>query len=365
MRNEQITDKEAISLLILFVTGSTLILGIGGDARKDAWLAGIAGIIMAIPMLFVYSRISSLYPGKDLFEILDCSLGKFSGKIITLLYIWYAFHLGALVIRNFGEFVNTVTLPETPMFVSILCLGLVCIAAVRSGIEVMARISAYLIIPMILIIVIVQFLVIPQLNLNYIKPVLGNGLSPVLKGGFSAFSFPFAETVLFISVFFSLKTKKSPYKVYFSGLLIAGTIIIALVTRNIMILGDMIGKLYFPSHVAVSRITVGDFLQRIEVAVVFVFIIGVFIKAGVCMFVVSRGISRLFNLSDYKLIAIQTGLLMTYFAYLVYDNIMEMKFWAFKVYAYYAFPFQVIFPLVIWVAAEIKTRKKSEITKKK
>ena len=38
----------------------------------------------------------------------------------SILYIWYVFHLGALVFRNFGEFMNIVALPETPMMISML-----------------------------------------------------------------------------------------------------------------------------------------------------------------------------------------------------------------------------------------------------
>ena len=145
MQKEQITDKEGICLLIEFIIGSSLILGIGGDAKNDAWLAGITGIIMAIPMLFLFSRILSLFQGQDLFDILDIILGKVIGKVVAILYIWYAFHLGALVLRNFGEFMNIIAMPETPMIVSLFCLGLACIIAVRFGIEVLARTCAYFI----------------------------------------------------------------------------------------------------------------------------------------------------------------------------------------------------------------------------
>jgi spore germination protein KB len=35
---------------------------------------------------------------------------------------------------------------------------------------------------------------------------------------------------------------------------------------------------------------------------------------------------------------------------------MEMKYWAFMVYPYYAFPMQVILPVIVWVLAEIKVK---------
>lgn len=357
MQKEQITDKEAICILIIFIFGSSLIVGTGGKAENDAWISSIVGIIMFLPMLLIYSRILSLFRGKDLFDILNILFGKIFGKIISFIYILYAFHLGALVLRNYGEFMNVVAMPETPMLVQILSIGAVCIVGVKLGIEVIARTTAYFIPLLFLILAVVQVLAISQLHLNYLKPFLGNGLMPILKGGFSTFSFPFAETVLFLGIFNSLKNKKSNLKVYFYGVLISGIVIVAITARNISILGNMVGNTYFSSYQAVSMINIGRFIQRMEVSVSVIFIFGVFIKSSVCLMVVCKGIEKVFNLKEYRSIVIQTGLLMIYFAFIVYDNIMDMSYWAFNVYAYYAFPMQVILPIIIWIAGEIKVRR--------
>lgn len=361
MQKEQITDKEAICLFIIFIIGSSLIIGLAKGAKNDAWIAVIAGIIMAVPVLLVFCRIMSIYQGKDLFDILDITLGKVFGKIVAAIYILYAFHLGALVIRNFGEFINTIALPETPMLVPMLCIGILCIISARLGIEVMGRLTTYFIPFLIFILVTVQLLAIPQIKLDYLKPILGNGLSPVLEGGFSSFSFPFAESVLLMGVFPSLKTKKSSYRVFFWGMLIVSILIIAVTIRNIGVLGSAQESFYFPSYAAVSMINIGDFLQRIEVTVSIVFVFGVLIKGSICLLAASKGIAKMFKLQDYRSIVIQTGLLMIFFAYTVYDNIVEMKYWAFKVYPYYAFPMQVILPVIVWIIAEIKVKRNNPI----
>ena len=88
---------------------------------------------MVIPMFYIYIKIMSLYKEHDLFEILKLTLGNFVGSIISIMYIIYAFYLGALVLRNFGEFINIEAMPETPMFIPIFCLGFVCIIAARLG----------------------------------------------------------------------------------------------------------------------------------------------------------------------------------------------------------------------------------------
>lgn len=356
MRKERITDKEGKYILIIYYIGSSLIIGVGAGSKNDAWLSVILGVLMAAPMLLVYARLLSNFPEKGLFEILDIIFGKVLGKMVGLLYIWYSFHLGALVIRNFGEFINTATMPETPIIVPMLSLGILCIVAARSGIEVIGRISAYSLPLILFIILVVQLMGMSIWEFHHLKPFLADGFLPVLKGAFSAFSFPFSESVILMGAFFTLKTKNSSYKIFLQGTAIAGIIFLIITLRNILVLGEILPSLYFPSHVAVSRINIGDFLQRIEVSVAVVFIIGVFIKSSVCLLVSSIGIAKLFQLNDYRSVVIQMGLIMVYFSYILYDSIFEMRSWAFEVYSYYAFPFQVIIPLLMLLIAEIKGR---------
>lgn len=358
MRKELITDKEAICLLMIFLFGSSFILGIGAEANGDAWISGIVGLLMALPVILIYARILSLFPEKEIFDIFNIVFGKIIGKAFAILYIWYAFHLGALVIRNFGEFINTVAMPETPMFVSALCLVFVIIAGVRSGIEVLARTSAYLFPVILFIIIAVQLLGISLWDFSNIKPLFYSGWALILKGGTSTFAFPFAESVIFIGIFSSLKTKKSLSKVFIVGTTIAGILIIMITLRNILTLGGIQTKLYFPAHVATSRIIIGDFIQRIELSAALIFVVGAFVKASICLLVASKGVAHLFHLADYRSIVIQMGLIMLFFSLTLYNSIMEMASWAFQVYFYYAFPFQVIFPIIILIAAELKMRRK-------
>jgi len=69
MVKEEITQKEAICLLVNFIMGSTLIMGIGTNAKNDAWLAGIFGLLMSIPVIVIYARIIQLFPGKNLYDL--------------------------------------------------------------------------------------------------------------------------------------------------------------------------------------------------------------------------------------------------------------------------------------------------------
>ena len=105
---------QAVSLMLLFEFGSSVILGVNTQTGQDSWITLIVGALIACPFMLIYARILKLYPGKSVFEIMDLVLGKVAGKILCALMTWYAIHLCALVIRNFSEFTEISTLQETP-----------------------------------------------------------------------------------------------------------------------------------------------------------------------------------------------------------------------------------------------------------
>lgn len=358
VRKEIISDRQGITTMVLFIMGSTLVLGVGSDAKQDAWLAVIIAIVLAIPILSVYARILALLPDKNLYEILNYVFGKAFGRIIALFFIWYAFHLGTMVLRNFQEFIKVVAFPETPEFVPVMLMGILCIWVAKEGIEVLGRFSQLVIIILALIIFAVAALAIKDAKFDNLRPFLYNGVSPVLSSAFSVFSFPFAETVLFMAVFDFSKGKNHPFKVYYYALAIGSFFVLLVTVRNIVVLGaDFINQVYFPSYAVVSLINIGDFLQRIEVTVSVVLLFAGFVKISVCLLAAGKGVDYLFKTGNYRQIVAPVGLLMMITSCFLYQNIMEMQEFAFKVYKYYAFPFQVILPLIIWIGAEIKAKK--------
>ena len=163
----------------------------------------------------IYAKILSLFPGKDLFDILEYVLGKFLGKVISILYIWFAVHLGALILRNFGKFINTVLLQETPLIIPTVCGTILYIWGVKSGIEVLGRWGELALPLLIFLIALTLLLLIPNMETNNIRPVLFKGIKPVFQCAFSVFTFPFAETVLLYKSFI-VEGENSYFATYFT-----------------------------------------------------------------------------------------------------------------------------------------------------
>lgn len=357
MKKEIISTKQGISMMFIFLIGTTLVVGSANRAQQDAWISILIGIAISLPMCFVYSRLLKLFPGKNLFDIVEEVFGSIVGKAITLIFIWYFFHLGALIIRNITEFIQIVSFTETPQFFVAIFIGLLVIYMVKSGIEVLGRWTEFVLPIIIFIIILTIGLSAPEMNFNHLKPVLYNGFKPVFQGAYALFTFPFAETVIFTVIFSSLEQQNKSFKVYSLSIIMSGVILLLVALRNILVLGAAnINTLYFPSYSAVSIINIGDFLQRIEVVVSITLILSSIAKLSVCLFATSIGVSKLFNFDDYKLVAAPICLLMLNLSFIIYNSAMEMFNWIETTNLYYAIPFQIILPLTILIVAEIKIR---------
>lgn len=358
MNKEIISNKQGITLMMLFIFGSTLVLGTGGEAKKDVWLAKIIGIILAIPVSMMYAKLLSMFEGKDIFDISKLAFGSFLGNIINLLCIWFALHIAALVLFSFSEFVGIVGLDKTPRVVFMGSLMFLCAWGAKEGIEVLGRWSEILLIFLIFIVFMTSTLAIPNFKFSNLLPVLQDGIKPVLKGAFSAFTFPFTETVIFTMVFSCEKDKKSLYKIYILGLLIAGFVLVITALRNILVLGSyMMSMAYYPSFNAVARINIGYFLQRLESASSIIFLISGFAQISVSLLGASKGISKLFNFKDYRFIVVPTALIVLNLGFLVSKDITELTKWNLEIFPYYGLIFELVLPSLIYICAKIRYKK--------
>jgi spore germination protein KB len=109
--------------------------------------------------------------------------------------------------------------------------------------------------------------------------------------------------------------------------------------------------------VTVKLIDVADYFARIEGFISMNFILAGIIKITVCLMAATKGTARLFGINNYRKLLLPVSLLVVALSVIVYKNVMEM-FDFLKFYTYYAIPFQVIIPLVVWIAAVVRIRKR-------
>jgi len=361
MQKEMISMRQAFCIIVLFIGGSSIVMGGSSEAGQDAWISLLLGFLGVIPFILFYARIMRLYPDKDIFEIFETLFGKIIGRVFTVLVSWYALHLGSLVVVNFSEFIEIMAMPETPQLpLMIVMLALTAFLA-ASGVETLGKWAIVTLPILCLIVVLTVVLALQQMDFSNIQPVLGTEFSKIAAGSLKIFTFPLAETVLFLGLAGSVKRQTNPYKLYFYATAFAVLILLVVMVRNIELLGPALMKIeYFPSYITARIINIGDFLTRIEGSISMNFIMAGITKITVCLIVAAKGIAYLFGISNYRKILIPVSLLMLSISAILYKTAMEM-FAFIEAYQYYALLFQIIIPVIVWLFAEIKIRRQKKL----
>lgn len=352
---EVLSSKQAIRLVLAFILDGALIFPTATEAARNSWIAVIIAMIASFALFTLYYKIHILFPEKDLYVINQETAGGVLGGIINILYIWYFLHLGALTLRDFGEFMSVMTMPETPRIAIEVLSILTAVYMTKKGCEVIGKFSLFSGVFTLITLGMLLILISPKINIKNILPIMSQGIQPVLIGAWSAFTFPFGECVIFMIIFTQLTTPKAIKKSYYIGLTLGGIILLINTFLEITILGEkVVSFLYFPFYTMLSRIRVGEFIQRLEIVGGVILNIFGIIKISLCLYAASLGISRLFKFNDYKVLVLPVGLLMFNITNILYVNVMQLVSWTAKYYKYYALPFEIFIPVIIFLTAKLK-----------
>ncbi|MFZ3171399.1 MAG: endospore germination permease [Carboxydocellales bacterium] len=347
----KLTSIQLFCLVTSFMFGSTVILQNLTAAGRDTWISTILAIACGVIMVIITTQLALSFPGLTLIEYIELLFGKILGKLIGALYLWYFMHLGALVLRNYGDLMSITVMQETPIWFFHLTLALIVAFFVYKRIEVMGRVSE-LLLPLTLLISIITSIFINlsgvMLTKN-LKPVLEHGLTDILKGSFSIASFPYQESILFAMIYPYVNIPTKTRKSVIAAILFSGLILLSILIQDIGIFGEQMVSLTFPRYTAVKMISVGNFVERIDPFILAIWIMSGIIKIGVCLYCFVLGLAQLLKLKDYQALIIPSALIMIVLSNLIYDNTLEMLDFAVNIYPVYVFPFQVGLPLIMLV----------------
>ena len=360
MNKELISDKQAISIIVLFISGSTLMFDTAKAAREDIWLAIILAFIGAIIVSMIFGRILTLFPGKNLFQICIAVFGKWIGSVFCFLYAFYSTHLAALILFDYAEFMSIIALNATPKIISMVCIMLLTLWILKEGIITQGRWCEFFSVVTYILIFITLPLFIPHMDINNVRPFLYKGIAPVISTSMELLAFPFAETVLFMCIFSSFKNETSPYSIYRKGLALGTLLLFASSVAHMLVLGpEEMPRLYFPPYTAFQLIDIKGFLTRIEIVIAAGFLIGGFVKITVCLLVCCKGICEVISIPNYRIIVTPICILTIIISMTDFKNLIELVEWDIAVYKWWAAFYQVVMPAIILIGAEIKVRKGS------
>jgi spore germination protein KB len=227
----------------------------------------------------------------------------------------------------------------------------------RSGPRAIGKWSVIMILIVLLVIGFILIISFNQMKLDTLLPVMEFPFKEILFTSFQIITFPYAETIVFLCIGCSFPGERKNKGIFLGALLFSFVIFENIVLRNLTLLGKkMIEVNYFPSFVTARVVEAGDFLSRIEGSISTNFLLAGIVKIAVCLLAASKGLKSLLNLQDYKAMVAPSALMAFALALLHVHSTMEM-FEFVQYYAYFALPFQLAVPLLLFIFGEVYIRK--------
>lgn len=306
----------AISAKMFFASPSMLV----DLAGNTGWYMTLISAVTALAgFMFIYLLLKR-FPGRDIMEIFDITLGRVLGFAFSGILAIYLLFKAVTRIAEFNEVIKVYVFPLSPNWlitgIYVICVFTLCIL----GLESIARFTKLLIYFMLAGFLAVLILSSQNYNPNYLYPILGYGLDKTLLHGVVRSSV-YGEVILLAVFAQSLQGLKHIKKEGVIGILLSAVLIsLSLLSYTLTFPYYTARDITAPMYEMATFIDYGRFLQRVEPIFLFVWITSTLISTAIVIYSFIWIYCRIFRMQDKKPICI-AGCILLYAAVLMHKDI--------------------------------------------
>ncbi|GAB0167787.1 endospore germination permease [Lysinibacillus sp. CTST325] len=359
MEKEIISSRQFMIITLLFSIGTAILIlpaSVTIEAKQDAWIAAIIGVVLSLPVIKLFVTVGKQTPTLTFVEANEKILGRFFGKFTSIGFILIALLSAGELLYFIGIFMKTEIMPETPTMAFAFLFSIIIIYAAFLGIEVFAR-SAEILFPIFMLIFIFFVICIsPSIKIENLQPIMETPKKSIFFSMIlfiSLFSFPLA---MLLTIFPSaVNVQKSAQKGFYIGAIIGGIVLVTIITLSILVLGPAnTASRTFPSYSLAQRISIGDFLQRIEVIMATMWIISIFIRTFMYFYAAVIGIAQICKIKNHRPLIFPLGMIILGLSQIIHPNIIHSDIYNREIWPIFSFVFMVFLPLVLLIVAKIR-----------
>ncbi|MFJ7914054.1 MULTISPECIES: endospore germination permease [unclassified Lysinibacillus] len=359
MEKEIISSRQFMIITLLFSIGTAILIipaSVTSEAKQDAWIAAIIGVVLSLPIVKLFVALGNRTPTLTFVEANEKILGRFFGKFTAIGFIIISLLSAGELLYFIGIFMKTEIMPETPTMAFAFMFSIIIIYAAFLGIEVFAR-SAEILCPIfILIFIFFVICISPSIQIENIQPIMETPKKSLFFSMIrfiSLFSFPL---VVLLMIFPSaVNVHKSAQKGFYIGAILGGIVLITIITLSILVLGPAnTASRTFPSYSLAQRISIGNFLQRIEVIMAAMWVISIYIRTFMYFYASVIGIAQIFKIKNHRPLIFPLGMIILGLSQIVHPNIIHSDIYNRDIWPIFSFVLMILLPLVLLLVTMIR-----------
>ncbi|MCL6516761.1 endospore germination permease [Alicyclobacillus sp.] len=318
---------------------------------RDTWLSSwgiLLGGTLCAGLAWCHVR---LFPDRSLTAAMELAFGRFAGKLAAVwVVIWLVITL-ATICREFGVFVTTIALPNTPEYL-VVALALACSAyLVYLGLEVVGRVNEFLVPIAAIVFPLLFVLALRWFDWTPLQPVLADGWLPVWRAGVvPAFAYGLEFSLALQWVPYLNNPRALPVDILLSAG-ISALVLMGLVLITDGVIGAPVAYLNYPVLEVVRAIRVGKFVERLDTWYAMGVVSTLVLKQAAFQTGLAEAFRTLCGTRDPRWSIWPTALLVWSLAYFLFRNSADVsRFILHTVPGYFLFT-AVLLPLLVYAAA--------------
>ncbi|MFD1706142.1 endospore germination permease [Siminovitchia sediminis] len=277
-----LTKWETLFLIIMTlpIMGHVVILPLIIDvAGRDAWISVLLSLPAAFAFAFAIYRLRLNHPDLNISEMLYLLLGKWFGRIVSILFIIYFLFLTILSFSSLVDVVFIDFLPETPQIATAIWFLLFFIYAATKGIKRIALTAGVLTFIGLVTGHTVTLMDTPKKDWSELQPLLEFGWSPALWGSLILLSI-WVELLLLLCVPIKDTREKRLFLLWVIGILLNALMMNSTTTGVITIFGlGQADNFTYPAQEIVRTINLG-FIDRFDIYGMILMTFGTYIRCS-------------------------------------------------------------------------------------
>jgi spore germination protein KB len=355
----KISSSQFMWLLVTLVIPTAVLFVSAIMIKQAGTMAWVSGIFVAtgwaLLVVWVAVTLGERFGGCSPVEFTREILGKPLGNMVNFLYILIFLYVNSIIVREFGELLITAYMPETPLLVFNTVLLLLAASAVRNGIEVIARMSQFIVVLMFAGLIFIYIFLWPEIYLHNLFPLFEGGLKPIILGSFISMAWR-GEIFLLLFLMPYLQDYREAKPAAYKAVFVLGVILGIDIIILLAVFGIQAANMVFPLYVLGTYISVGGFLERVESFTLAIWVTGVFAKVTIWYYFGVIVTAQTFNLKQYKPLVLPLGVIQVVWSVIAYDNVRQLADFFSKAWITFSMSFEFLLPLTLLIIALIRTK---------
>lgn len=307
-------------------------------------------------------RVIVIFPGQNIYEIIQTLCGTFIAKVIILCYLLWILASAVMKMSMYTIMLQSTLMPSMKAGFIILVMIMLVVYGFSKGAKTLLRFSEFVLLPILFFVLLLIFCSLTKVEYVNLLPWLEEGIEPVLEASVSVFTIG-GNLILILFFTKTVENKTSDPPIWKRILLASVTFSSIALIVTVITIGingaKLTAKLTYPLFTTIKSVSILNSFERLESFITLICMFSDFVSLSIYAVIIMYCLQWVFGKKYTHFYKILLGCLAV--GFLLFINIPQYKIDDFysNVIIYGNVIFQYLFPMIFYALSFIRKPKTS------